>query len=348
MISNNKNLVGVIGAGKFGVAIIRLLAKKSDVLVYVRTEDSFNRVEKLQKGKNPILPKNITLTMNLKDIADNCEIIFPVIPATSFRNMIIELAPNLSSRHTIIHCIKGFDVNWPKKIQKGLPKLIRDDVKTMSEIIKEETIVKKIGCLAGPNLSAELLQDQPAATVIASPLKKVVNIGRNLLKNPLFQIYGSKDLLGVELCGAMKNIIAIAAGGLKGLGYGENCKALLISRGMIEMMYIGKFMGASFKPFIGLAGVGDLVATCSSELSRNFRLGFRMAQGEKLDDILKDIGEVVEGINTIKVVTSLARSYDIKAPISMIMYKVIFKNLDVNTAIRYLINYPLDTDIDFI
>lgn len=348
MISSNINPVGVIGAGKFGIAIIRLLAKKSNVLVYVRSDNSMNRIKKLQKGDKPVLPKNIVITTSIKDIADKCEVIFPVIPATSFRSMIIELSPSLNSKHTIIHCTKGFDINWPKKIQKGLPKLTRDDVKTMSEIIREETIVKKIGCLAGPNLSVELLQDQPAATVIASPLKKVINTGRNLLKNPLFQIYGSKDMLGVELCGAMKNIIAIAAGGLKGLGYGDNCKALLISRGMIEMMYIGKFMGASFKPFMGLAGVGDLVATCSSELSRNYRLGFRMARGEKLDDILSDIGEVVEGVNTIKVITSLARSYDIKAPISMIMYKVIFKNLDVNTALRYLINYPLDTDIDFL
>ncbi len=345
---NNINIVGVIGAGKFGISIIRLLSKNTNVLVYVRSKNSLKKVEDLYRKHNITLPSNVNFTLDIHEIAKKCTIIFPVVPAASFKDMIKELSKTLTHKHILIHGTKGFAIKWPKKKSKSLPRLKRDDIKTMSEIIAKESTVKKIGCIAGPNLSLELLQGQPAATVIASNHKSVISIGRQLLKSSFFQVYGSKDILGVELCGALKNIIAIAAGGLKGMGYGDNSKALLISRGIIEMMYIGKFMGSSIKPFLGLAGIGDLVATCSSELSRNFRLGYRMAQGEKLQNIVNDIGETIEGVNTVKVIYSLSKSYKIKVPITTTMYKVIFKNLDVNAALRYLVNYPIETDVEFI
>ncbi len=351
-IYGNKNPVGVIGAGKFGIAIIKLLAKNSHVLVYVRNDLAKQRVLKAQEGLNPILPKdNIKITQDISEIAEKCEVIFPIIPAINFRGMIREINPYLDSkRHIIIHGTKGFDVRWPKKEGvRGFIKLSRDDVKTMSRIIKEETTIKKVGCIAGPNLSKEILANHPAATVIASSTKKVITIGQKLLRSEFFQVYSNKDILGVELCGALKNIIALAAGALKGLDYGENAKALLISRGIIEMLYIGKFMGASIKPFLGLAGIGDLVATCSSELSRNHRVGFRLAKGENLDEITKDIGEAIEGINTVKVINNLVRSYKIKLPITETMYKILFKDMSIPKALKYLMNYPsLDSDVDFI
>ncbi len=176
----------------------------------------------------------------------------------------------------------------------------RSDVKTMSEVILEESVVVRVGCLAGPNLADELAQGQPSATVVASRFNEVILAGQKLLRTDRFQVYGSNDLIGIELSGALKNIIAIASGALTGLGLGENSRGFLISRGMVEMIYLGKVLGGNTQAFLGLAGIGDLVTTCSSQLSRNFTVGYRLAKGESLDSITESMEETAEGINTVK------------------------------------------------
>lgn len=230
----------------------------------------------------------------------------------------------------------------------GLPTLTRAHVKTMSEVIQEESIVHQIGCLAGPNLSWELDQGQPAATVVASPLEIVIAQGRQLLRSDYFQVYSSTDLLGVELCGVLKNIMAVGAGCLSGLGYGENAKSLLVSRGIVEMVHIGRAMGASVQPFIGLAGLGDLVATCTSSLSRNYTLGYRLAQGTTARQLMQST-ETAEGIHTVKTIRSLLNYYQMRAPITEAIYRVLFEDLAVPEAIHYLMKYPLhEVDVDFL
>jgi glycerol-3-phosphate dehydrogenase (NAD(P)+) len=208
--------------------------------------------------------------------------------------------------------------------------------------------VIRMGCLAGPNLSRELALHQPGATVISSHFNEVINLGKRLLRNNYFQVYGNSDLVGVELAGVLKNVIAIAAGALSGLGYGENAKGLLVSRGMVEMVYLGRALGGNTTAFLGVAGIGDLVTTCNSSLSRNFTVGYRLAKGETLSDILASTDEIAEGVQTVHIAKKCADYYKVKAPITTTLYQVLFQDLTVPQALRYLMRYPLNVDIDFL
>ncbi len=346
--STSHEHVGVIGAGNFGTTVANLLARNTDVLLYVHRQEATEDIQPTcAPGGYPLAP-NITTTYHLAEVAERCTVLFPIVPSEVFRTMMKQLAPWLKSYHMLIHGTKGLDVRWPQHIGSGVPTLTREDVKTMSELIQEESVVHQVGCLAGPNLSLELAQGQPAATVVASPLEVVIAQGQRLLHNDHFQVYSSKDLLGVELCGVLKNIIAIGAGCLSGLGYGGNTKSLLISRGIVEMVYIGRAMGAGVQPFLGLAGVGDLVATCTSSLSRNHTLGYQLARGATLHQLMQR-QETTEGINTVKAIHSLIKHYQMRAPITELLYRVLFEGLAVQEAIQYFMKYPLNNvDVDFL
>jgi glycerol-3-phosphate dehydrogenase (NAD(P)+) len=217
----------------------------------------------------------------------------------------------------------------------------------MSEVILEESVSVRVGCLAGPNLAAEIMEDHPAATVVASNFDEVIDIGQHLLRSDRFQVYGNKDLIGIELAGVLKNIIALASGSLSGLGYGENARALLISRGMVEMIYLGKMLGGNIQAFIGLAGIGDLIATCTSPLSRNYSVGYRLAKGELIDDIMASMDEVAEGIRTVKIVKTILDQLPGRAPITEAVYKVLFEGVTVRSALDLLMRAPLNVDINF-
>ncbi len=347
--STSHKCVGVIGAGKFGTVVANLLAHNADVLLYVHRQDDVKDSQPPRTAFDYPLASNITPTYHLAEVAERCTVIFPIVPSEVFRVMMQQLAPWLKPHHMLIHGTKGLDVHWSQEVDSGcLPKLTREDVSTMSEVIQEESVVRQVGCLAGPNLSRELAQGQPAATVVASSSEAVIAQGQQLLRSAHFQVYSSKDLLGVELCGVLKNIIAIGAGCLSGLGYGENTKSLLVSRGMVEMVHIGQAMGASVRPFIGLAGVGDLVATCASSLSRNHALGYRLAKGATLQQLMQK-GETTEGIHTVKVIHSLAKHYQMRAPITEMMYRVLFEGLAVPEAMQYFMTHPLShVDVDFL
>jgi glycerol-3-phosphate dehydrogenase (NAD(P)+) len=218
----------------------------------------------------------------------------------------------------------------------------------MSEVIRQTTAVTATGCLAGPNLAREIAEGKPAATVIASEDPAVIEAGQSLLRTPRFQVLSSDDLLGIELCGVIKNIMAIAAGAAAGLDLGENARSLLINRGMVEMIHIGRQFGAGIKPFLGAAGMGDLMATCNSPKSRNYTVGFRLAQGEPFEHIRSTMDETAEGINTTRVMFFLSEKYGWKTPITRLVYKVLFEELPVQDAITALMKLPLKEDIDFI
>lgn len=348
--STSHNYVGVIGAGTFGTTVANLLANNADVLLYVHRPKNNRAEQPIRTASGGVLAPNIIPIYCLEELTERCAVIFPVVPSGAFRGMLKQLAPWLKPHHILIHGTKGLDVRWPQNMPPGcLPTLVREDVKTMSELIREESVVDQVGCLAGPNLAQELAQGQLAATVVASPLEAVIVQGKQLLRNPHFQVYGSTDLIGVELCGVLKNIIAIGAGCLSGLGYGDNARSFLISRGLVEMIYLGKAMGASVRPFVGLAGLGDLAATCTSKLSRNYSLGYRLAQGASPRQLLQSTQETSEGINTVKVIRSLINHYQMRAPITEMIYRVLFEDLAVQKAIQYLMRYSLDSsDVDFI
>lgn len=339
----SSNKVGVIGAGNFGTAVANLLAINNDVLLYTRKLVS--REEHAQK-KAP-LADNVQLTSDLKGVTERCDVLYLIVPAAVFREVTQQLAPFLREDHILIHGTKGLDVRWPEG-SRDTATLTREEVKTMGEILLEETCVQRIGCISGPNLAGELAERQPAATVLASTSDEVIRIGQKLLRSDLFQVYSSHDRFGTELCGVLKNIFAIVAGASRGLGHGENAKAFLISRGIVEMVYIGKALGATIKPFVGLSGIGDLVATCSSPLSRNHTVGYRLAKGEKLPDVLKSMGQVAEGISTVRVVRNLMKHYNMRVPITELTYRILFEDLDMNQALQYLMKYPFNVDVNFL
>lgn len=347
--SSDHKPVGVIGAGNFGSVVANLLAQQRTVYLYARDQKVIDRILETRNNRGHIMHERIIPTNDLALVASECDVIFPIVPSQHFRSMMRSLSPHLHPYHILIHGTKGFDITLPPgETIETVKVLDRKHVKTMSEVIREESVVIRVGCLAGPNLAKELAAHQPGATVIASHFNEVINIGKRLLRNSYFQVYGNNDLVGVELAGVLKNIIAIAAGALSGLGYGENAKGLLVSRGMVEMIYLGRALGGKTTAFLGVAGIGDLVTTCNSSLSRNFTVGYRLAQGETLAEILQSTDEVAEGVNTVRIAKKCADFYSVKSPITNTLYQVLFQDLTTQQALRYLMRYPLNVDIDFL
>lgn len=341
--------IGVIGAGNFGSVIANILALNRKVILYARKEADVKSILETHEHRGYPMNSNIEPTHNLAYLANQCDVIFPMVPSAHFRTMMKQLSPYLHPYHILIHGTKGFDITLPEgKTIEEVETLTRKQVKTMSEVIKEESVVVRVGCLAGPNLSKELAQRQPGATVVASHFTEVCQLGKKLLRNDRFQVYENNDIVGVEIAGVLKNIIAIASGALSGLGYGENAKGLLISRGAVEMVYLGRALGGDLKAFLGVAGIGDLVTTCNSPMSRNFTVGYRLAKGEKLADILADMKEVAEGVNTVRVAKKCADHYKVRALITDRLYKVLFEGMTVEEALEFLMRYPLNVDIDFL
>lgn len=339
--------VGVIGAGSFGSAIANLLAENRQVLLYERNQEQARKISEERTIKNVPLHENVRMAESLQEVAEKCYLIFPVVPSAFFKNMIIEFSPYLRADHIMIHATKGLHCEFD--IEKAQSKTIRlKEIQTMSSLILQETGIVRVGCMAGPNLATEIMEQQPAATVIASRFNEVIQEGTAALKSHRFQVYGNRDLLGIELSGVLKNYVAIASGALHGLGYGENARALLITRGMAEMIYIGKALGADKKAFLGIAGIGDLIATCSSPKSRNFTVGYRIAKGEKLEDILQDLGEVAEGVRTLKIGKLIVDHLGASAPLLQTLNRILFGGLDMRRALRFLMRYPVTTDAEYL
>jgi len=341
--------IGVLGAGNFGTVIANILAQNRPVLLYARNPEVVRQINELRTNRGHHIEPGVKAVNDLSEVARSCDVIFPMVPSSHFRDLMRQLAEHMRPYHILIHGTKGFDITLPPgETIESVATLDRSQVKTMSEVIREETSVVRVGCLAGPNLARELAQRQPGATVVASPFKEVIQVGKLLLRNNRFQVYENSDLTGVEIAGVLKNIIAIASGALSGLGYGENAKGLLISRGAVEMVYLGRALGGDTKAFLGVAGIGDLVTTCNSPMSRNFTVGYRLAKGETLTEILSSMTEVAEGVNTVRIAKKCADHYKVRALVTDRLYKVLFEGMTVEEALDFLMRFPLSADIDFI
>lgn len=339
-----KKSVGVIGAGSFGTAIANLLAENNTVILYARNKKVVDNINNNRFHKKQDINPNIKATNTPEEITSKCDLIFPIIPSSSFKKMLQTFKEHLTPKHILIHGTKGLHIE--KELSKDL-ELKKDEISTMSELILKETGVIRVGCLAGPNLATEIAQKQIAAAVVASEYDEVIELGKKALACNRFMVYGSNETVGIELAGILKNYIAIASGLASGLGYGDNAKALLITRGMTEMIYIARSLGYSPKAFLGIAGIGDLMATCNSKLSRNFRVGYFLTQDKNLDEIIEEIGEVAEGVKTLQLIKALSK-YDFKAPIATILYKIIFEGTEVKKGINYLMNLNVEDDVDFL
>ncbi|MCC5919303.1 MAG: NAD(P)-dependent glycerol-3-phosphate dehydrogenase [Cyclobacteriaceae bacterium] len=342
-----KKAYGVVGAGSFGTAVANIIAQRHPVIMYARKPEVVESIQRERLSYGNRVHENVEPTGDLAYLIERCDVIFPVIPSANFRDLMRKMAPHLHPYHTLIHGTKGLDIRLPEGMQEAdYTELDRAHVRTMSEVIREETVVVRVGCMAGPNLAKEILDQQPAATVLASHFDEVIDEGKKALRSDRFQVFGSQDLIGIELCGVLKNIIAIASGGLSGMNLGDNARSLLISRGMMEMIRLGTALGGNTQAFIGLAGVGDLVATASSKYSRNFTVGYRLAKGETLDQIIESMEEVAEGVNTVRIAVKLAKRYRVRIPITEAIYQVLYGGLSVEEALSYLMRYPMTPDVD--
>lgn len=346
---SDKAPVGVIGAGSFGTAVANLLAENGPVLLYSRKEDVVTRINSTRENVGQAIHPNITATLDIQEVCDRCFVIFPSVPSDSFRQMMRSFAPFLRPDHILIHTTKGFDIQLPegatlmdKKLSIG-----PSDIVTMSKVIVQESNVLRVGCMSGPNLAKELANLQPAATVIASRFDEVIREGQYAVRSRRFQAYASHDIFGVELAGVLKNTLALASGALGGLGYGQNAQAFLIARGLSEIIRLGSALGADKSAFMGLAGIGDIIATCTSPLSRNYTVGLRLAKGESLKEILDTSTEVAEGIKTVNICKKLCDRTGVRLPIIQTTYRVLFEEMTVQEALSFLMDYRWATDVDF-
>lgn len=345
----SENVVGIIGGGKFGLALANLISKNAGVILYSRRSDLVNSINQDHYYRDIHLNNKVVATNSVEEVCSKCHLIFPVISSMHFRKVVIEMSNFLNPEHILIHGTKGFDL-LPGELGSNFKYegFRRRDVKTMSEVILEETDVIRVGALCGPNLASEILEGLPTATVIASEFDEVIKAGREVLSGKSFFVFGSYDLRAAEITGALKNVIALASGLLGGKNLGKNSEAMLIVRGLREMILLGDLMGSSSRGFFGTAGIGDLIATATSDKSRNYSCGRRIAHGEKIQDILAHADEVIEGIRTLQIAYFLVTKFKIHAPIISTIHKIIFDDKNIESSIFDLMKYPLASDVDFV
>ena len=340
--------IGIIGAGKFGITIAKLVSKNADVLLQTRNPKTLQSVNQDHRLGDIELPHNIVAISDNEKLLSECTVLMPVVPSAYFRDMMKDLSPYLRPEHILIHGTKGLDI-FGQSHQIDFPQGFQvQDVRTMSQVIQEESSVARVGCLSGPNISTEILDGQPTATVVASEYNEVIQVGKEILESKQFFVFGSNSIVGAELAGALKNYIALGAGLLEGHGMGRNMQALLITRGLREIIHISKLFGTKVDSFLGTAGIGDLFATATSKNSRNFQVGLKIAQGMTIENITESSEETAEGIRTLAIANQLAKHIDTTAPITKLLYAIVFRQFNFEKAIESIMRYPFTKDVDFL
>jgi len=343
----DKKPVGVIGAGKFGTTVAKLISKKSDVLLFARNPETIAKINQTRSHKGVDLPDNVKIISDFDQLTSECTLILPIIPSAKFRSMMKDLSPYLRPEHIMIHGTKGLDVKHDDLSSLDYDDILPEDIMTMSEVITDESSVVRVGCLSGPNIADEIIMGQPTATVVASEFDEVIELGRQVLDSNTFFVFGSKGLKGAELAGAFKNYIAVGSGLLEGHGYGKNIQSLLLTRGLREMIHISQLFGSDAKSFLGTAGIGDLFATATSQNSRNYSFGYRMGSGQTFEEATQGMDEVAEGIRTLAIANQLAQKTTATTPITQMIYQVVFKELSIEKAMKMIMRYPFSPDIDY-
>ena len=329
------NKVAIIGAGKFGTTVANMIAPTTEhVFLYTYKPSYVEQVKKTGLSAGQFLLPNIEITDDLPRVLGACTVVLPIIPAVKLRAALQSMKPYICKNHMLLHGIKGLDVT---KSEKG--QACKDyHISTMSQVIEQELELEGVGCFSGPNLSEDLAHKQPAAVVVASKLPEVVEVGCRLLSTDSLCVFQSSDLLGVELCGVLKNIFAIASGLLHGLGYGHSTYGFFLNMAVLEMRSILEKLGANVDTLLTPAGLGDLIATCGSPTSRNYTVGYRLAQGESLQDILSGMHEVAEGVRTTKVVHQILSTKGCHMPLVEAMEQCLYHGLPARQAMQGLMS----------
>lgn len=303
----------VIGAGSWGTAFARLLALAGHrVSLWARRPSLATQLAERRENPDYLpgvkLPLSITVSSELEAVLAGVEVVFLAVPSTALREVAGRLAPLLPPEVPLVHLAKGLEPGTGKR---------------MSEVLSEEVAGHPLFALSGPSHAEEVARDHPTAVVLAGDDLSLGERLQRALMTPRFRVYLSDDLLGVEYCGATKNVLAIGAGISDGLGYGDNTRAALITRGLAELVRLGRAVGARPETLYGLAGLGDLVVTATSDHSRNRRVGLRIGQGEPLEKVLSGMRMVAEGVHTSRVLHELAAERGVELPLCEAVWRVL-------------------------
>jgi len=317
--------IAILGAGSWGTALAVMLSKKGiDVKLWCRgAEQAFQLVnirENLKYLPGVILPQNINITTDLDEAVLNVDCIVLAVPTHGIRELLQNSIHLLTPSTVLVNTAKGIE---PETLLR------------ISEIFEDEIpgISQRFCVLSGPSHAEEVGRDMPTTVVAASVNRKIAEMVQDIFISPKFRVYTNPDVVGVEIGGALKNVIALATGISDGLGFGDNTKAALITRGMTEIARLGVKMGANPLTFAGLTGIGDLVVTCTSMHSRNRRAGIALGQGKELNAVLRDMGMVVEGVPTTKAVVMLGEKYNVNLPIASEVYNFLFSGINAQEGV---------------
>jgi glycerol-3-phosphate dehydrogenase (NAD(P)+) len=331
--------VCVLVAGSWGTALASVLADNHhQVIIWSRNESQVKEINEQHENKRFLpdvqLSADIQATTSISDAVTSAAAVILAAPTTAMREVVKQMQPHLSMDTLIIHAAKGFEM---------------ESLKRMSTVIADELTnydSSRIVVLSGPSHAEEVIRKCPTTVVVASENAAAAEEAQDLLINTYFRVYTNPDIVGVEVSGALKNIIAIGAGLSDGLGFGDNAKAALLTRGLAEISRLGMAMGANPLTFAGLAGIGDLIVTCTSKHSRNWRAGYLMAQGDRAEEVLSKMGMVVEGIKTTKSAYVLSRKFNIQMPITDELYKVLFEEKTPKLAVEDLMGRVRANEIE--
>lgn len=320
--------VAVVGGGAWGTTLAMVAERAgTPVTLVVRSEEDARVMRNERRHPRSLpgvtLPNALEISTDIQEVLSTADVVILAIPAQKLRNGVTPIADALRGK-LVVSAAKGIEVGT-----QLLPAAIIQDV-------LGGTSGSKICALSGPNLAREIADGKPGTTVIASRDLDAATKVQNLLMGPSFRVYTSTDVVGVQMGGALKNIIAIGAGIGDGLNAGDNAKAAFMTRGIVEISRLGVAMGAEILTFAGLSGIGDLIATCSSGLSRNHQVGERLASGLALDDVLAGMSEVAEGVDTTRAAMALATETGVEMPITQQMYRVLFEGMSPVDAVREL------------
>ena len=320
--------VCVLGAGSWGTALALVLARNNnDVILWTRDENQRDLINNQRKNdkylKGIYMYENIKSTCDLNEAIEGSELVIIATPSQTIRDLSRKIKQYISKEQIIVSVSKG--------LEKGSGLRI-------SEVIKQEIDYAKVSVLSGPSHAEEVALELPTTIVVASTSSDISLKVQDLFMNNSFRVYTNDDLIGVELGGTLKNIIAFGSGICDGIGYGDNTKAALITRGLAEIKRLGVMLGAKEETFSGLSGIGDLIVTCTSPHSRNKKAGMLIGQGENLENTLKEVKMVVEGITATDVVYNLSKELNIEMPITSAIYSILYENMSAKDAVNNLMS----------
>lgn len=322
----NNLRVGLLGGGSWGTTVASLVARNAPVTLWARNADTVDEINQQHTNEKYLpgakLPEALQATHNIGDCVSTADVVIMGIPSHNFRSVLQEVKQHIRAWVPVISLTKGLELDTRMR---------------MTQIINEVLPGHPVGVLTGPNLAREIMSGQAAASVIAMEDEIIVRELQNLFKSGLFRIYTNTDVIGCELGGVLKNIIAIAVGMGDGQGAGDNTRAALITRGLAEVTRLGVAMGGQAETFSGLAGMGDMIATCTSEQSRNRHVGIELGKGRNMQDIIDEMVMVAEGAKSAPAVMALAEQYGVEMPIARDVYRVVSGETNARGAYRGLL-----------